>query len=226
MGTKFSISEQEKNDIKSMYGLINEQQCSLTQSDINSIIQSVVSYYSPQVLSDDIDLITDGFKEKIQSDLVLKIWDSKIETMKSQLKPTFDKYLSDVVYGTFFGGTFDINAYLYDMLNKLFAPIIGEYDSSAMYKGAAKMAITKDNVDYIKQRSQGIYMNLIFRFYKNFTDTIKTVPSYAIKISKNLKKCDVKSNPSPFTATPNIKDFEMGNRWITAAIKDRLTNAA
>ena len=35
MGTKFSISEQEKNDIKSMYGLINEQQCSLTQSDIN-----------------------------------------------------------------------------------------------------------------------------------------------------------------------------------------------
>lgn len=226
MGSKFSISEQEKNDIKSMYGLINEQECSLTQSDYNSIIQSVWNYYSPQVLSDDIDLLTDGFKEKIQSDLVLKIWDSKIETMKSQLKPTFDKYLSDVVYATFFGGDFDINTYLYDMLSKLFSPIIGEYDSSTIYRGAAKAAITKDNIEFIKQRTQGIYLNLVLRFYQNFTNTIKTVPSYAIKVAKNLKKCDVKSNPNPFTAIPNIKDFEMGNRWISAAIKDRLTNAA
>lgn len=223
---KLTISEEEKKEIKSFYGLITEQQCSLTQSDINSIIKSVVSYYSPQVLSDDIDLMSDGFKEQIKSDLVLKIWDSKIETMKSQLKPTFDKYISDIVYATFFGGTFDINAYLYDMLNKLFSPIIGEYDSSTIYKGAAKMAITKDNLDFIKRRTHGVYLDLVLRFHKNFTNTIKTVPSYAIRVAKNLKKCDVKSNPNPFTVTPNIKDFEGGNRWITAAIQDRLTNAA
>lgn len=222
---KFILSETEKNSIREMYGIVNEQQCVLTQSDINSIVQTVVNYYSPQVLNDDIDIITDGFKENIKSDLVLKIWDSKIETMKSQLKPTFDKYLSNVVYATFFGGTFDMNTYLFDMLNKLFTPIISEYDSSTIYKGAAKMAITKDNVDSIKLSSQGIYINLVFRFYRSFTNTIETVPSYAIKVSKNLKKCDVKSNPNPFTSTPNIKDFEMGNRWITAAIKDRLTNA-
>lgn len=226
MGKNFLISEEEKNNIKSLYGLVNEQQCSLTQSDINSIIQTVIEYFSPQVLSDDIDLITDGFKEQIKSDLVLKIWDSKIEELKSQLKPTFDKYLSDVVYATFFGGTFDVNAYLYEMLNKLFAPIISEYDNSLIYKGAAKAAVTKDNLNYIKQRTHSVYLELVFRFYKSFTYTIKTVPSYAIKVSKNLKKCDVKSNPNPFTATPNIKDFENGNRWITSTIQDRLTNAA
>lgn len=215
--------ESEMGDVRP---LINEQQCTLSDSDINYITNKVIEYFSPEVLNDDINMMTDGFKEKITSNLVIGIWDNKINEIKTSLKAPFEKYVSDLVSGTFRGGLFDINGYLYDMLNKIFVPLISEYDSSWTYKGGAKMAVSSDNIGEIQSKTKNVFLEIIDRFFVQFKMTILTVPLRAIKIAKDLKKCDVKSNPKPFVNNPDVENFKSGNGWMISSINDRIKEAA
>jgi hypothetical protein len=153
-------------------------------------------------------MMTSGFKEKITSDLVIGIWDNKINEIKTSLKAPFEKYISDLVSGTFRGGLFDINGYLYDMLNKIFVPLISEYDSSWTYKGAAKIAVSSNNIGEIQSKTKNVFLEIIDRFLVWFKLTIFKVPLRAIKIAKDFKKCDVKSNPKPFVNIPDVENFD------------------
>jgi len=219
----YMLMESEIGDVKP---LINEQQCTLSNSDINYITNEVIKYFSPEVLNDDIDMMTSGFKEKITSDLVIGIWDNKINEIKTSLKAPFEKYISDLVSGTFRGGLFDINGYLYDMLNKIFVPLISEYDSSWTYKGAAKIAVSSNNIGEIQSKTKNVFLEIIDRFLVWFKLTIFKVPLRAIKIAKDFKKCDVKSNPKPFVNIPDVENFKSGNGWMISSLNDRIKDAA
>jgi hypothetical protein len=219
----YMLMESEMGDVKP---LINEQQCTLSDSDINYITNEVIKYFSPEVLNDDIDMMTSGFKEKITSDLVIGIWDNKINEIKTSLKAPFEKYISDLVSGTFRGGLFDINGYLYDMLNKIFVPLISEYDSSWTYKGAAKIAVSSNNIGEIQSKTKNVFLEIIDRFLVWFKLTIFKVPLRAIKIAKDFKKCDVKSNPKPFVNIPDVENFKSGNGWMISSLNDRIKDAA
>jgi len=219
----YMLMESEIGDVKP---LINEQQCTLSNSDINYITNEVIKYFSPEVLNDDIDMMTSGFKEKITSDLVIGIWDNKINEIKTSLKAPFEKYISDLVSGTFRGGLFDINGYLYDMLNKIFVPLISEYDSSWTYKGAAKIAVSSNNIGEIQSKTKNVFLEIIDRFLVWFKLTIFKVPLRAIKIAKDFKKCDVKSNPKPFVNIPDVENFKSGNGWMISSLNDRIEDAA
>jgi hypothetical protein len=219
----YMLMESEMGDVKP---LINEQQCTLSDSDINYVTNEVIKYFSPEVLNDDIDMMTSGFKEKITSDLVIGIWDNKINEIKTSLKAPFEKYISDLVSGTFRGGLFDINGYLYDMLNKIFVPLISEYDSSWTYKGAAKIAVSSNNIGEIQSKTKNVFLEIIDRFLVWFKLTIFKVPLRAIKIAKDFKKCDVKSNPKPFVNIPDVENFKSGNGWMISSLNDRIKDAA
>jgi hypothetical protein len=219
----YMLMESEMGNVKP---LINEQQCTLSDSDINYITNEVIKYFSPEVLNDDIDMMTSGFKEKITSDLVIGIWDNKINEIKTSLKAPFEKYVSDLVSGTFRGGLFDINGYLYDMLNKIFVPLISEYDSSWTYKGAAKIAVSSNNIGEIQSKTKNVFLEIIDRFLVWFKLTIFKVPLRAIKIAKDFKKCDVKSNPKPFVNIPDVENFKSGNGWMISSLNDRIKDAA
>ena len=215
--------ESEMGDVRP---LISEQQCTLSDSDIKYVTNEVIKYFSPEVLNDDIDMMTSGFKEKITSDLVIGIWDNKINEIKTSLKAPFEKYVSDLVSGTFRGGLFDINGYLYDMLNKIFVPLISEYDSSWTYKGAAKIAVSSNNIGEIQSKTKNVFLEIIDRFFVWFKMTISKVPLRAIKIAKDFKKCDVKSNPKPFVNIPDVENFKSGNGWMISSLNDRIKDAA
>jgi len=219
----YMLIESEMGDVRP---LINEQECKLSDSDISYVTNEVIKYFSPEVLNDDINLITDGFKEKITSSLIIGIWDNKINEIKKSLEAPFKKYVSDLVSATFRGGSFDINGYLYDMLNKIFVPLISEYDSSWTYQGAAKMAVSSDNIGEIQSKTKNVFLEIIDRFFVRFKMTIFTVPLKAIKIAKDLKKCDVKSNPKPFVNNPDVENFKSGNGWMISSINDRIKDAA
>ena len=219
----YMLMESEMGNVRP---LINEEQCTLSDSDINYVTNKVIEYYSPDVLNDDVDLMTSGFKEKITSDLIIGIWDKKINEIKTSLKVPFEKYISDLVRATFRGGAFDINAYLYDMLNKIFIPLISEYDSSWTYKGAAKLAVDSGNIGMIQSKTKNIFLEIIDRFFVWFKLTISKVPLRAIIIAKDLKKCDVKSNPKPFANIPDVENFKSGNGWMISSLNDRIKDAA
>jgi len=219
----YMLMESEMGDVRP---LISEQQCTLSDSDIKYVTNEVIKYFSPEVLNDDIDMMTSGFKEKITSDLVIGIWDNKINEIKTSLKAPFEKYVSDLVSGTFRGGLFDINGYLYDMLNKIFVPLISEYDSSWTYKGAAKIAVSSNNIGEIQSKTKNVFLEIIDRFFVWFKMTISKVPLRAIKIAKDFKKCDVKSNPKPFVNIPDVENFKSGNGWMISSLNDRIKDAA
>jgi hypothetical protein len=219
----YMLMESEMGDVKP---LINEQQCTLSDSDINYVTNEVIKYFSPEVLNDDIDMMTSGFKEKITSDLVIRIWDNKINEIKTSLKAPFEKYISDLVSGTFRGGLFDINGYLYDMLNKIFVPLISKYDSSWEYKVAAELAVSSNNIGEIQSKTKNVFLEIIDRFFVWFKMTISKVPLRAIKIAKDFKKCDVKSNPKPFVNIPDVENFKSGNGWMISSLNDRIEDAA
>ena len=118
--------ESEMGDVKP---LISEQVCTLSQQEIDQVVRQTINYFSPVVLNDDVDSLDDSFKNKLKSDVVLKIWNNKLQDIKNSLKPVFEKYVQDVAYATFNGTSFDLNSYMYDMLNKIIQPLISEYDN-------------------------------------------------------------------------------------------------
>jgi hypothetical protein len=218
----YGLMESTMGDVRP---IISEQQCVLSESDINYIISEVIKEFSPNILNRDLDSLTKSFKQKISSDLVVKVFDEKLSSIKSSLKPHFEKYVSDMVYATFFGGSFDVNAYLYDMLNKIIVPLLEGYDTSWAIKGAANVAVTDNNISEILNKTQNSFLAIISNFFSKFRMTITTVPFKSIEIAKNLKKCDVKSNPQPYGNVPDIESFKSGNNWIISSINDRIKNA-
>jgi hypothetical protein len=218
----YNLMESTMGDVRP---IIKEQQCTLSESDIKYIVGEVIKEFSPNRLNRDLDSLTKSFRENVSSDLVFKVFNEKLETIKTSLKPTFEKYVSDMVYATFFGGVFDINAYLYDMLNKIILPLLEGYDASWATKGAANAVVNDKNVNNIITKTQNYFLAIISNFFSKFRMTITLVPLTAIQIAKNLKKCDVKSNPQPYGNVPDVESFKSGNSWIMSSINDRIKNA-
>ena len=219
----FMLMESEMGNVKP---LISEQVCSLSKQEIDQVVKQTINYFSPEVLNTDIDSLDDSFRNKLQSDVVLKIWDSKIQDIKNSLKPVFDKYVQDMAYATFNGGTFDLNAYLYDMLNKIINPLMSEYDNSWLLKSTASAFVGSDNFNTAQKNAQNVFADMIDAFFVQFKMTITRVPMYAISAAKKLKNCqEIKANPRPFNYIPKEDDFKKNNNWILSAVMDRLKSA-
>jgi len=219
----FMLMESEMGDVRP---LISEQVCALSQQEIDQVVRQTINYFSPVVLNDDVDSLDDSFKNKLKSDVVLKIWNNKLQDIKNSLKPVFEKYVQDVAYATFNGTSFDLNSYMYDMLNKIIQPLISEYDNSWVLKSTASAFVGSDNVTIAQKNAQNVFVDMIDAFFVQFKMTITSVPLRAIAEAKKLKKCqEIKANPKPFYNYPLADGFKKSNNWILSAISDRLKSA-
>jgi hypothetical protein len=215
--------ESEMGDVRP---LISEQVCSLTQQEIDQVVKETINYFSPAVLNGDIDSLDDSFADRLQSDVVLKIWNNKLQSIKNSLKPVFDKSVKEVAYATFNGKRFDLNSYMYDMLNRIIQPLMSEYDNSWVLKSTASAFVGSDNFLVAKKNAHDVFADMIDAFFTQFKMTITRVPFHVIMLAKKLKKCkEISANPRPFNNTPHVEDFKKSNNWILSAVDDRLKQA-
>jgi hypothetical protein len=219
----YMLMESEMGNVRP---LISEQVCTLSQQEIDQVVKQTINHFSPEVLNDDIDSLDDSFKNKIQSDVVLRIWNGKLQEIKNSLKPVFEKYVQDAAYATFNGTSFDLNSYMYDMLKRIVDPLVYTYDKSLFLKPTVSSFIHSGNVTTAQKNAKNVFADMIDSFFVWFKMTITSVPLHAIAEAKKLKKCqEIKSNPKPFYNYPLADEFKKHNGWILDIIDYHISQA-